>query len=166
MQRLGGIADWLGAIVLGVLLILGVGSLVGGQTQTILSVVNPPIWNTPDRPITLLFDPLAGSWSMERSVSISDGLYGFWWTATAGEADCTFRLVLEGPDGPKVLDDFGRIDAGQSAAGMTPRLASPPGTSSSSPTPTALARLGSGRGATTTSVPAAGRPGADDTVRC
>lgn len=113
MQRLGGIADWLGAIVLGVLLILGVGSLVcslvGGQTQTILSTISPPITRT-SPPFTVVLD-VEGIGATRAPIWLAAGSYFFHWEASAGDRDCDFSLDLDGPAGSLVVDDYGRIAA-------------------------------------------------------
>lgn len=109
--------DGLLAVLVAVLMILGIGALVGGQQQVILSTVSPPVSNTADRQVSRILDP-EGRGAMHQAIEIVDGLYGFRWFASAGEVGCAFGLVLEGPDAPIVLDD-GRINGRQSASAMS-----------------------------------------------
>jgi hypothetical protein len=122
MQRLGGIADWLGATLLGVLLILGVVALVdpsiGGQTQTILSTVSPPVTHTfPPFAVVLSVE---GTGAIRAPIWLTAGSYFLHWEASAGDRDCDFRLVLDGPAGSVVVDDYGTIAAHTSSLSGEP----------------------------------------------
>ncbi|HSG87135.1 MAG TPA: hypothetical protein VLA23_12430 [Candidatus Limnocylindrales bacterium] len=124
MQSTGGVPDWLvatlgaGLLGIGVLYLLAV-SLPVPFSGPILSTAPGPLPPTSTRSSEKVLD-ISGIGALRQPMTVAEGDHVFRWFATAGEADCTFRLVIEGsPTGPIVADDYGRIDGGASASGLS-----------------------------------------------
>ena len=124
MQWMGGVPDRLvwalgaGLIGIGVLVMLAATLPVpfSGPILTYSSGPLPPTSTRPSESEKVL--DVSGVGALRQPISVAEGDYAFPWFAIAGEADCTFRLVIEGSSTePIVADDYGRIDAGQSASG-------------------------------------------------